>query len=330
MKRTLLPALACSALLYAQAPPAMTTSTWHFVTPQSRESLEDAVGILRTVANMPQVSMDISTATLNFSGPAESVAFVQWLLPVIDTTSPDSIAHEFKFASGDIGRVIFVPNAQTPQQMQELITVLRTVPDVQRIRTFSANHAIVLRAPEWQSLFAQWILDGLAQPVPAGAHAPVREFTVGGPDYRGLGHAARINMLAYSNSPRQTQEILTILRTVDQVQKVFSYTATHALVFRAGDTDLARAEWLIAQLDSPSPSSTPTFIDPAADDVTRVFHIGNATPQWLQSTVTGIRIDLGIPKVFSMLSPAAIAVRGTSDQIAAAATYLTAHNALLR
>jgi len=34
------------------------------------------------------------------------------------------------------------------------------------------------------------------------------------------------------------QQILTVLREVGDVQKIFSYDATHALVFRADDVDL--------------------------------------------------------------------------------------------
>jgi hypothetical protein len=62
--------------------------------------------------------------------------------------------------------------------------------------------------------------------------------------------------------------------------------------------------------------------------MTRTFHLRNATPQSLQTVVTGLRSDVNITKVFATTTPAYIVLRGTTDQIAAAMTWMTAHNAL--
>ncbi len=214
--------------------------------------------------------------------------------------------------------------------MQELLTVARTVADVQKIFTISSNHAMVMRAPEWQVLFTQWIIDQLNVPAGQKPDTTPREFTVGGPDFRGLGHGARVNFLASLTSPRPMQELLTVLRTVGDIQKVFSYTSSHALVLRAGDTDLQRAEWLIQQLDLPAghPAGTGTFTAPTGDDVTRIFTVPNANPQWIQGTLNSMRSELNIKKTFSTTTPANVIVRGTADQIAAAAKWMALHNAL--
>jgi hypothetical protein len=45
------------------------------------------------------------------------------------------------------------------------------------------------------------------------------------------------------------QEVLTVLRTVGDIQKVFSYSTSHALVLRSAGSELQRAEWIIQQLD---------------------------------------------------------------------------------
>ena len=322
MMRTILAILTCSVVLPAQPSPTVT-GTYHFTTPQSAQSLKEAESILKAVASMTEVSADIPTAKLTFNGPVGGVNFAEWVLPQIDKAAGDDAVHEYKSPSGDIGRVNFLPNLQKPQELQELLTILRTVADVQKIFTFSSNRAIILLAPEWQVSFSEWIIDQLQQKPDS---AP-REFTVGGPDYRGLGHGARLNFLSNMTSPQQSQETLTVLRTVGDVQKVFSFSSRPALILRAGDSDLQRAEWIIQQLDLPAgqASGPASFTVQGTDDATRVFRLRNADPQAIQTAVTGIRSELNIKKVFPTYSPTNIAVRGTAEQIASTATWMTVH-----
>ena len=328
--RIIVAVLACSVISHAQPASKTVEGAYHFTTPQTAQSLQEAATIVRTVAAIPQLSVDASAATLTFSGPAEAVDFAEWLLPRIDKAAGDDDIHEYGLPSGDMGRVIFVPAAQTPQALQELVTILRTVADVQKIFVSTPNHAIALRAPAWQMAFAAWIIDQVNQPGQQKPDPTPREFTIGGPDFRGLGHGARVNFLTGMTSQREIQELLTVLRTVGDIAKIFNYSATHALVLRAGDSDLQRAEWMIQRLDLPAGQSPggATFTASTGDDVTRTFHLRNATPQSLQTVVTGLRSDLNIRKVFSTTAPAYVVVRGTTDQIAAAMTWMTAHNAL--
>jgi len=328
--RIIVAILACSVISHAQLSSKTVTGTYHFATPQTAQGLQEAATVIKSVAAAPQVSSDPSTATFTFSGPTEAVDFAEWMLPRIDKTAGDNAVHEYALPSGDIGRVNFVPNVQTPQDMQELLTVLRTVADVQKIFTFTSNHAIILRGPAWEVAFAEWIIDQVNQPKQQKPDTNPREFTVGGPDYRGMGHGARFNLLANMTSPLQMQEVLTVLRTVADVQKVFIYSSSHALILRAGDSDLQLAEWIIQRLDLPAGQSSgpTTFTASSGDDVTRIFHASNVTPQLVQTVVTGLRTEVKVRKVFPTMAPANIVVRGTTDQIAAAMKWMTSHNTL--
>ena len=335
MMRILVATLACSAFLHAQVMSKtvmgqIVTEIYRFTTPQTDQSWKEAATVVQTAASVLHVTADPSTATLTFSGRAEAVDFAAWVLPQIDKPAGDDAAHEYLLPSGDIGRVKFVSNVETPQATQELLTILRTVADTQRLYFFTSNHAFVLCGPEWQVGFSSWIIDQINQPKEKATDPTPREFTVGGPDYRGLGHGARVNFLANTKSQRPMQELLTVLRTVGDVQKVFSYSTSPALVFRAGDTDLKRAEWIIQSLDQPAKQSAgaATFTAPDGDDVTRIFHLRSTTPEWTQSTVTGLRSEVKIKKIFATMTPDNIVLRGTTDQIAAAMTWMTSHNAL--
>lgn len=327
MTRTILAILTCSVISPAQ-PSATVTGTWRFATTQPAQGLQEAATIVRTVASVSQVSVDIPTATLTFSGPVGAVNFAEWILPQIDKTTGDAAVHEYRLPSGDIGRVNFVPNLQTPQELQSLLTILRTVADVQKIFTFSSNHAVVLLGPDWQVAFSEWIIDQIDRPIQPKPDSTPHEFTVGGPDFRGMGHGARLNFLSNMTSPQQSQELLTVLRTVGDIMKIFSYSTGHALVLRAGDSDLQRAEWLIQQLDLPAgqTSGTTSFTAQSGDDVTRVFRLRNAAPQGIQAAVNGLRSELNIKKIFPTMAPASIVVRGTADQIAATSTWMAVHS----
>jgi hypothetical protein len=66
----------------------------------------------------------------------------------------------------------------------------------------------------------------------------------------------KVFYLAHASTPQSIQEILTVLRTVADIQKVFDYTPLSALVIRAAPVQMAASEWLIQSLDIASPPSS--------------------------------------------------------------------------
>lgn len=61
----------------------------------------------------------------------------------------------------------------------------------------------------------------------------------------------KVFYLSNVTTPQEMQEILTVLRTVVDVQKVFNFTSQNALVVRAEADTMALVEKLIADLDKP-------------------------------------------------------------------------------
>ena len=61
----------------------------------------------------------------------------------------------------------------------------------------------------------------------------------------------KVFYLSNLTTPQEMQEMLTVLRTVVDVQKVFSYTGQNALIVRAETDTMALVEKLIADLDKP-------------------------------------------------------------------------------
>jgi general secretion pathway protein D len=61
----------------------------------------------------------------------------------------------------------------------------------------------------------------------------------------------KVFYLSNTTSPQEVQELLTVLRTVTDVQKVFNYTAQNALIVRADADTMALVDKLVSDLDKP-------------------------------------------------------------------------------
>jgi general secretion pathway protein D len=83
----------------------------------------------------------------------------------------------------------------------------------------------------------------------------------------------RVFYLSNLTSPQEMQEMLTVLRTVVDVQKVFSFTAQNALIVRAEADTMALVEKLISDLDKSRPE---VIIDVLVMEATST-HIRNIT-----------------------------------------------------
>jgi len=139
MMRTILAMLAGSVLSYAQPSSPTLMGSYKFTTPQTPQGMEEVAMIVRSVAFVPQVSVDTSTAILTFSGPAEAVNFAEWILPQVDKTAGDSALHEYRLPSGDVGRIGFLSNVRTAQSVQQMIAIVRTVADIPKIQTLTSK-----------------------------------------------------------------------------------------------------------------------------------------------------------------------------------------------
>ncbi len=311
----------------AQTPSASADGLFHFTTAQSQQGLQEAATILRTVANLPQVSIDSQQSTLTFHGPSEQVAMGQWMMTQLDTRGNEGAALQYTSPVGDdVARVNFLTNMTGPQQMQEALTMLRTVADIARIFNFTGRNAIVIRAKSADMAFAEWIVDQLNIPAGGKLDATPRVYAGVTPS----GYVARVNYLTNISGPQAIQETLTILRTVGKIQKIFDYSSLPALALRGPQSDVDRAEWLIRELNEPpGPSAgTQAYQTPGADDVTRIFFLANATPQGMNAALTAIRSQTHPSGAFFMSKPAAIVVRGTADQIEAAVEIMAQRNGL--
>jgi hypothetical protein len=329
IKMIVLAAILFASLAPAQTPAAPDVSkTFDFTNKPSQQGLQEIVTVLRTVGDIKHLSVDPAATTVTVQGTPDEIALSGWIIHELDqqASPPPPSSQPFLVAgkSDDVLRVFHLSHMPpAPQAVQEVLTVLRTVADVQKVFSYMPLTDLVVRGPAVQVALAEYLINSLdLEKAPAD---PGGEFPYTPPPPSHGPEVVRVFYLANASTPQAIQELLTSLRVVAQIQKVFNFTHLSALAVRGSASDLAAADWLIKSLDIPARPGDPTAREfdlppaPAGDNVIRVFYPINLTsPQALSETLTLIRTDLHVTKVFIHAAPPAFIVRGSADQIAKA------------
>jgi hypothetical protein len=141
----------------------------------------------------------------------------------------------------------------------------------------------------------------------------------------------------HAGNPRDLQELINAVRSVSDIQRTTAYNPRMALTVRGSGWQIALAEWLLEQLDSPPAGQTSAaytitgaepifkargFEDPNA---VRVFYLPPGTTALaLQDMTTRVRSETQVNRVTLCIAPRAIVLRGDESQAAAAARMFAA------
>jgi type II secretory pathway component GspD/PulD (secretin) len=330
--------LGTSVGLAQTAAPANQSQVFDFSNKPTQQGLQEVATILRTVGDIKQLSIDSASSALTVTGTPDELAMTGWIVHQLDQPIPADLSvpqptagsnQQYLVAgkSDDVIQVFHLTTVtpSTPQMIQEILTVLRTVADVQKVFNYTGLCDLVVRGPAAQIAFSQYLIGSLD--VKPGSVTTSAEFQYPAPG-GGTG-VARVFYLAHPSTPQHIQEILTTLRTVVQIQKVFNYTALNALAIRASASDLAASEFIIQSLDIPAApkmndgANIREFNMPAigkdSASVIHVYYLTNPiTPAQVQETLGILRTVFGIQRTFNNSAPPAVTVRGSADQVAKA------------
>jgi hypothetical protein len=206
----------------------------------------------------------------------------------------------------------FTPVASN-RSIQEMATVIRSITDLP-VTGDAANGTLTVRGSSGRDALAEWLFAEMDRPVD---RVTKREYRIAESE-----EIARIFYLT-ATAPQEAQEIATIARSLADVQRVFVYNATRALILRGPADRIAMADWLIQELDRaqpPSQNAKGEYEAPGgADDGARVFYLApTATPQQLQEVSTILRLTADIRRLFTYAKTRAVTLRGTANEIAMA------------
>ena len=132
----------------------------------------------------------------------------------------------------------------------------------------------------------------------------------------------RIFYCTNAATPPALQEIVTTVRSVADMRRVFVYNRLKAMIVRDNGAQVMLAAWLIDQLNQPenTPAPEPHEYKLSDRDVARVFELTNPpNPQALQEITTLIRSVADMQRLFIYNSRKAISMRGRPELVALAA-----------
>lgn len=230
------------------------------------------------------------------------------------------------YAADDVERVFRLRYTQTPLEVQEMTTVIRSLAEIRQAYADASSRTFTVKAPQEQVAFAEWLVAELDRPAEAsGARSSgTYEF----PLSSGASHLSRVFYLPSTLEPQQVQEFATVIRSVGEIRHAFVYNSTKAVALRGTAEQIALAEWLIGEIMKPDQSSTPREfrLEGRGEDVVQVFHL----PQkygiaQLQEITHGVRATTQTRRMFTYNDTRAIAARGTAEQIASVERLLKTH-----
>lgn len=223
-------------------------------------------------------------------------------------------------ATSSLERVFYLSHTETPQQLQEVTNVVRAMSDTPG--TFdTAKKTLTLRGNATQLALAEWLVSEMdrTQTMASGGTPTVQPYR----DERGQDQVIRVFSLSHATTPLQLMELTNLVRSISDMQRVFPYNALHVLVMRGTADQMGMAEWLVQQLDRPA-GSPPTdggtrdmkwgfkFIETA-----HVFYLTHGqSPQETQAIVNQLRTETQVQRAYPFNALHALAVRGTTDQMA--------------
>lgn len=297
---------------------ANAQQTFDFTNKPSPKGLQEVATVLRTVANIQNLSIDSAAATITVTATPDDLATAGWIIHQLDQAVPaNSAQYVMPGKSDDVMRVFHLNHISpdTPQQIQEILTVLRTVGDIQKVFNDTALSDLVIRGTANQLALADYIVKNLDIKPGTATVAVTPEFHY--TDRFTPNDVVRVFYLSHTTMPQQTQEILTNLRTVAEIMKVFNYTPLNALTIRGSASDLAASEFIIRALDLPADAkpAPPLEFNIPGGNVIGVYYTSNFSGKKLIAATTLLRDNLQLTKTFLKTEPQTLIYRGTADQI---------------
>jgi len=213
-------------------------------------------------------------------------------------------------------RVYNLTNTQTPQQMNEIATVVRSVGDIRQVYAVVPQKVLTVHGTIGQIAVADWLVGALNRAAPeSGTH----EYHVPG----SADDVVRVFYLNHARTPQETQKIVTAIRSLTEIQRIFIYNSLSAVAARGTAAQIAFAEWLVNELNQPAQTRQPGTHEHTmtgyTNQVARVFYLSNVDSTYeLQQVVTAVRTTTEMQRIFINNARKAIAARGTAEQIASA------------
>jgi pimeloyl-ACP methyl ester carboxylesterase len=120
-----------------------------------------------------------------------------------------------------VAHVFELTNAQTPVQLQEISTLIRSTADVMRMFVISDRRALAMRAEPERVALAAWLIKQLDLPSPPADSAP-RAYTFAGDEHvHDVQGQVRVFYLPQAQSDEDRAKIATVVRSNTRIRRLF-------------------------------------------------------------------------------------------------------------
>jgi hypothetical protein len=326
--RTTLANFAIAALFVPALFGQSQDKTFYFTQPATPSNMTAMATLIRTVVDVQNISVDQQHQALVLNGPVDKLVATEWIFQQLDRSAGESqagTAPQYKMGgeNGELVSVFRLPPTTRITDLTAAVTAIRTVVDLQRLFPYEAQMAIVARGASERVAAAAWILQQL---YPPGGTPPTGDSPAYPSPLRDMRPEMATDLLQVfrmdsSTSNADLTAMVTAIRTVADLQRLFPFEASKAIIASGSSDKIAVAEWMVHELDKPSdPHAThETRLPGLTDGVVRVFYMGHSTSSAdLVALITQIRNTLDIMRIFPLTSSSAIVLRGRPDQIQAA------------
>lgn len=328
----LLTGLVASAMTGQTVTTPLLDRIFRFDHTETEQALQEAVTVIRAVADIRDISTNAEHKTLTLRGTTDQVSLAEWLFNELDqpanralriSQGSDPVPLEYRMPGNvdEVVRVFYLTHAATPQHVQEIATNIRGLTHIPRLFTYNTPKAVVLRGTTVQIKTAAWLIREFDQPANRlkGQGLLIREYRP--PD--ASDSELRVFYLTSPITLPALQEIATVIRGTADIHQLYTHNEPRAVLLRGTRWQVVMADWLVKQLDIPAaqrPDTASEYQSPGkSDEVVRVYYLPSvATPQEFQAIVIRIRAVTGIGRIFSYNPKKALTMRGTAHQIALA------------
>jgi hypothetical protein len=319
----------CAAAAWAQTSASQSVERVFYFIQTPAQGFTDGITALRTVADVQKATFDNAAHSLTVTAPADKMPLVDWLFHELDQSPapvPATVTHEYPLPvqtplGPEVAKVFYLAHADTQQAVTDTVTAMRTVADVIRLFPFTPLRAIVARSTAERMAAGEWLIREFDRH--AGNVQAVHEYGLPLVLSSRETDVVKVFNLAHADTPQQVNEMVTVIRTVASVNRVFPFNSFGSLALAGSPDSMAIAEWLFHEMDQqPAASFTAnTFRVPAhppyrPDDVVIVFHLAqDATLESIEEVETAIRAMTGMQRMFHCSSSKTVAVFGTASAV---------------
>jgi len=293
---------------------AQNSRSFHLTQNETADQMNQIATLIRSTGGIQQIWADDLQRTVSVTGTSAQLDMAAWYVKQLDRATPPPSPQDYQAGSDDTVRMFFLSHVSTSQQLQEVVTNLRAIIDIKRLFIYDTLHAVATRGTGSQIAMATWLVNQLDQAVGVPSPAP-NDYALSGDD------VTHVFNLSNPLVPMETQEMVTLIRSVADVQRIFLYNARKTIVVRTSPDHMALTAWLVKQLDRPAstPSVTVQYTLPRGpDNIVGVFYLPNPSRERLNKAATQVRTTARVQHLFTYGTLGAVAVRGTLEQLATA------------